>query len=220
MPVGLLGRKCGMTRIFDKDGKTIPISVVAIEPNYVTQIKTVETDGYQAIQVTTGTCKDKHMPKAIAGHLAAAKVATGKKFLEFRLFGAEKTDLTLGAMLTVTRFKDGEKIDITGYSKGKGYAGVMKKHNFSGLRASHGVSISHRAPGSIGQNQSPGRVFKGKKMAGRLGNTKVTVHNLEIIRVDEKRNVLLIKGAIPGAPGGNIIIRPAIKIKTKTTDAA
>ncbi len=220
MPVGLLGRKCGMTRIFDKDGKTIPVSVIAVEPNYVTQVKTADIDGYSAIQVTSGSCKETHMNKSIAGILAKAKVATGKKFLEFRFADGEKTELAVGEAIAVTLFKDGEKVDVTGLTKGKGFAGVIKRHNFKSQRASHGNSLSHNAPGSIGQNQSPGRVFKGKKMAGHLGNTQVTVHNLEIIRVDEKRNVLLVKGAIPGAPGGNIIIRPAIKIKTKTTDAA
>jgi large subunit ribosomal protein L3 len=219
MPVGLLGRKCGMTRVFDKDGKTIPVSVVAIEPNYITQIKTIEKDGYNAIQVASGFCKSSRMNKALAGHLAKAKVATGKKLKEFRLIDGEKTEIVLGAELSITMFKDGMLVDVTGYTKGKGFAGAIKRHNFKSQRASHGNSLSHNAPGSIGQNQSPGRVFKGKKMAGHLGDTKVTVHSLEIIRVDEKRNVLLVKGAIPGAPGGDLVICPAIKSKT-TTNAA
>jgi large subunit ribosomal protein L3 len=219
MPVGLLGRKCGMTRIFDKEGKTIPVSVIAVEPNYVTQIKTIETDGYNAIQVTSGFCKESRMNKAFAGHLAKAKVATGKRLKEFRLVDGEKSEIALGESMNVTMFKDGEMVDVTGYSKGKGFAGVIKRHNFKSQRASHGNSLSHNAPGSIGQNQSPGRVFKGKKMAGHLGDTKVTVHSLEIIRVDEKRNVLLVKGAIPGAPGGDLVIRPAIKNKATTSAA-
>lgn len=219
MPVGLLGRKCGMTRIFDKEGKTIPVSVIAVEPNYVAQVKTAELDGYNAIQMTSGFCKETHMNKPIAGHLAKAKIATGKKFLEFRVADGEDTKLNLGDEVTVAIFKDGEKVDVTALTKGKGFAGTIKRHHFSAQRATHGNSLSHRAPGSIGQNQTPGRVFKGKKMAGHLGNTKVTIQGLKIIRVDEKRNVLLVKGAIPGAPGGNVIIRPAIKNK-KTADAA
>ena len=216
MPLGLLGNKCGMTRIFDEDGRSIPVSVIAIEPNYITQIKNVEVDGYNAVQVAVGRCK-KDTSKPIKGHLAKARVADGRLFKEFRL--NEELKLNLGDSINVTLFKTGEKVDVTGYSKGKGFAGAVKRHNFSMQRATHGNSLSHRAPGSIGQNQTPGRVFKGKKMAGHLGYEKVTVHNLRIIRIDEKRNVLLVKGAIPGEPGGKVIIRPAVKIKTKT-DAA
>lgn len=219
MPIGLLGRKCGMTRIFDKEGKTIPVSVIAVEPNYVTQVKTVALDGYDAIQLTAGEVKTSKLNKPLAGHLAKAKVATGKKFKEFRLMAGEQPAIALGDAINVTFFKDGAMVDVTGYTKGKGFAGVIKRHNFKSQRASHGNSLSHNAPGSIGQNQTPGRVFKGKKMAGHLGDTKVTIHNLEIIRVDEKRNVLLVKGAIPGAPGGDLVIRPAIKHKATTSAA-
>ena len=220
MPVGLLGRKCGMTRIFDKDGKTIPVSVIEIEPNYVTQLKEVEGEGYRAIQVTSGTCKTTHMNKSIAGHLAKANVATGKKFMEFRLEQDEQVGVALGDTLSLDMFQDGSKVDVTGYSIGKGFCGPIKAHNFSSQRASHGNSLSHNAPGSIGQNQTPGRVFKGKKMAKHLGDVRVTIHNLVVVRVDAARNALLVRGAIPGAPGGNVIVRPAIKTKTKKTNAA
>lgn len=211
MAIGLVGRKCGMTRVFTEEGSSIPVSVVEIAPNFVTQLKTSETDGYSAIQVTTGTRKADKVSKPLAGHFAKANVTAGRGLWEFRLADGETVALTVGDQITVDHFKEGQWVDVIGTSRGKGYAGAIKRHNFSSQRASHGNSVSHRAPGSIGQNQSPGRVFKGKRMSGHMGDERVTEMNLKIIKVDAERNVLLIKGAIPGAPGGDVIIRPACK---------
>lgn len=220
MSIGLVGRKCGMTRVFTEDGRSIPVSVIEIMPNFVTQLKTTEIDGYCAIQITTGERKAKRVNKAQAGHFAKAKVSAGRGMWEFRLADGETSSLSVGDSIAASLFQAGQIVDVTGTSRGKGFAGAIKRHNFSSQRASHGNSLSHRAPGSIGQNQSPGRVFKGKRMAGHMGDEQVTIGNLEIIRVDEQLNALLIKGAIPGAPGGDVIIRPACKTTVKSTEDA
>ena len=214
MTVGLVGRKCGMTRVFTEAGESVPVTVLEVQPNYVCQIKTADADGYQALQVTTGSRKASRLTKQLAGHYQKAKVEPGKGLWEFRL--AQDADLSqyeVGKALTLELFEVGQKIDVVGTSKGKGFAGVIKRHNFRTQDATHGNSLSHRAPGSIGQNQSPGRVFKGKKMAGQLGNVRTTVQNLEVVKLDVERNLILVKGAIPGAPGGNVIIQPAKKNK-------
>ena len=210
MSIGIVGRKCGMTRVFTEDGVSIPVTVVEATPNHVTQIKSVETDGYSAIQVTTGSRKASRVSKPEAGHFAKAGVEAGRGQWEFRSEGSEE-EFEVGGSLTVERFEAGQKVDVTGTSKGKGFQGGVKRWNFSMHDATHGNSISHRAPGSIGQNQTPGKVFKGKKMAGQMGNARVTTQNLEIVRVDAERNLLLIKGAVPGAPGGDVVVRPAVK---------
>jgi large subunit ribosomal protein L3 len=199
-----------MTRVFTEDGASIPVTVIEATPNRITQIKSEETDGYSAIQVTTGTRKVSRVSKTQAGHFAKANVEAGRGQWEFR---SESTDeaFEVGSALTVERFEQGQKVDVTGTSKGKGFQGGVKRWNFSMQDATHGNSISHRAPGSIGQNQTPGRVFKGKKMAGHMGAEQVTTQNLEIIRVDAERNLLLVKGAVPGAPGGDVVVRPATK---------
>ncbi len=215
MTLGLVGKKCGMTRVFDENGGSIPVTVIEVLPNRITQIKSDEVDGYKAVQVTMGTRRASRITKPIAGHLAKAKVEPGCGLWEFRLDDENSTDveLKLGGDLTVSLFSDGQFVDVIGNSKGKGYAGVIKRHNFSMQDATHGNSLSHRAPGSIGQNQSPGRVFKGKKMAGRMGNERVTVQNLTIVKVDTERNLLLVSGAIPGCPGSNVFVLPARKKK-------
>ncbi len=210
MAIGLVGRKSGMTRVFTEDGASIPVTVVEVSPNRVTQIKELDTDGYRAIQVTAGNRKASKVSKSEAGHFAKAGVEAGNGLLEFRLDEAEETP-EVGAELTVERFEAGQIVDVTGKSKGKGFQGGVKRWNFSMQDATHGNSISHRAPGSIGQCQTPGRVFKGKKMAGHMGAEQVTTQGLEIIRVDAERNLLLIKGAVPGAPGGDVVVRPTIK---------
>lgn len=219
MSIGLIATKCGMTRVFNpEEGSSIPVTVVLVEPNRVAQIKTLENDGYSAIQVTKGACKPKRLTKPLAGHFAKAAVTAGNGLWEFRATEEKCQTLTVGQELTVDLFQVGQMVDVAGVTKGRGFAGVIQRHNFSSQRASHGNSLSHNAPGSIGQNQSPGRVFKGKKMAGQYGNCRRTVQNLEVIRVDLEKNVLLIRGAVPGAPGGELIIRPAIK--SKSTEAA
>jgi large subunit ribosomal protein L3 len=206
---GLVGRKCGMTRIFTEDGVSIPVTVVEVEPNRVTQIKSLENDGYAAVQVTVGVRRSSRVTKAAAGHFAKANVGAGRGLWELALNGADVPEL--GSELTVAAFSDGQMVDVTGQSRGKGFQGVIKRWNFSMQDATHGNSLSHRAPGSIGQNQSPGRVFKGKKMAGHMGAEQVTVQNLQVVRVDAERNLLLIRGAVPGAPGGDVLVRPAVK---------
>jgi large subunit ribosomal protein L3 len=217
MAIGIIGRKCGMTRIFTPEGASIPVTVIEATPNRVTQIKSKEKEKYRAIQVTTGHRRAIRINKPEAGHLAKAGVETGRGFWEFRLDDNEGEDFKLGGDIKVDIFTVGQKVDVTGISKGKGFAGVVKRHNFKTQDASHGNSLSHRAPGSIGQNQTPGRVFKGKKMAGQMGNVRCTVQNLEVVRVDSERDLLIIKGAIPGAPGGDVIIRPAIKAMSQAT---
>ncbi|KJF84610.1 50S ribosomal protein L3 [Photobacterium phosphoreum] len=207
--IGLIGRKVGMTRIFTEDGISIPVTVVEVENNRVTQVKSVETDGYNAIQVTAGTKKASRVSKPEAGHFAKAGVEAGRGLWEFRLENNE--EFAVGAELSVEIFNEIKKVDVTGTSKGKGFQGAIKRWNFSTQDMTHGNSLSHRAPGSIGQCQTPGRVFKGKKMAGHMGAERVTTQNLEIVRVDAERNLLLIKGAVPGATGGNVIVKPAVK---------
>ena len=209
MTIGLIGRKRGMTRIFSEDGVSTPVTVIEVEPNRVSQLKTIDTDGYNAIQLTVGERKASRVTKPQAGHFAKAQAAAGRKVMEFRV--DELNDLALGSELKVDIFEDGQKIDVSGLTKGKGFAGVVKRYGFRGGDATHGNSLSHRAPGSIGQNQTPGKVFKGKKMAGQLGNAQVTVQNLKIVRVDAERNLLLVSGAVPGATGGDVVIKPAVK---------
>lgn len=210
MTIGLVGRKTGMTRVFTEDGVSIPVTVVEVSPNRVTQIKELETDGYRAIQVTTGDRKASKVSKPAAGHYAKAGTAAGDGLWEFRLEGSEEA-FEVGSELTVERFEQGQIVDVAGRSKGKGFQGAVKRWNFSMQDATHGNSLSHRAPGSIGQCQTPGRVFKGKKMAGHMGAERVTTQGLEVVRVDSERNLLLIKGAVPGAPGGHVIVRPTVK---------
>ncbi|MCO4758448.1 MAG: 50S ribosomal protein L3 [Oceanospirillaceae bacterium] len=210
MSVGLIGRKAGMTRIFAEDGVSVPVTVIEVEPNRVTTVKTADTDGYAAVQVTTGSKKANRLSKPEAGNFAKAGVEAGRGLWEFRLSGDE--EVNVGDELTVARFEAGQKVDVTGQSKGKGFQGGIKRWNFSMQDATHGNSLSHRAPGSIGQCQTPGRVWKGKKMAGHMGAAQVTVQTLEVVRVDAERNLLLIKGAVPGATGGDVIVKPAVKV--------
>ena len=212
MALGLVGRKSGMTRIFTEDGVSIPVSVVEVEPNRITQVKTHATDGYDAIQVTAGTRRASRVNKTAAGHFAKAESGLGRGLWEMRLDQASE-ELQVGGELTVDTFEVGQKIDVTGQSKGKGFQGGIKRWNFTMQDATHGNSISHRSNGSIGQCQTPGRVFKGKKMSGHMGAEQVTVQNLEVVRIDAERNVILVKGAIPGAPGGDVLIKPAVKAK-------
>ncbi|CED72493.1 50S ribosomal protein L3 [Aliivibrio wodanis] len=207
--IGLVGRKVGMTRIFTEEGVSIPVTVVEVEVNRVSQVKTVETDGYNAIQVTCGSKKANRVSKPEAGHFAKAGVEAGRGLWEFRLESGE--EFAVGAELSVEIFNEIKKVDVTGTSKGKGFQGAIKRWNFSTQDMTHGNSLSHRAPGSIGQCQTPGRVFKGKKMAGHMGAERCTTQNLEIVRVDAERNLLLIKGAVPGSTGGNVIVKPAVK---------
>ena len=211
MSIGVIGRKVGMTRIFTDEGASIPVTVIEIEPNRITQVKSVDTDGYRAVQVTTGSRRASRVTKAQAGHYAKAGVEAGRGLWEFRLGAGEGEDFAAGGEIKVDIFEAGQKVDVTGTSIGKGYAGVVKRHNFRTQDATHGNSLSHRAPGSIGQNQTPGRVFKGKKMAGHMGNERVTTQNLEVVRVDADNNLLLVKGAVPGSKNGNVMIRPAVK---------
>lgn len=208
MTIGLVGRKCGMTRVFTEEGISIPVTVIEVEPNRITQVKSEETDGYRAVQVTVGERRASRVTKAQAGHFAKAGVAAGRKVLEFRL---EEGEYQAGDQLTAEIFTAGQIVDVTGQSKGKGFAGTIKRWNFAGQDASHGNSVSHRVPGSIGQCQTPGRVFKGKKMSGHMGAERKTVQSLEVVRVDAERNLLLVKGAVPGATGGDVIVRPTTK---------
>ncbi len=211
MTLGLVGRKLGMTRIFTEDGQSLPVTVIEVEANRVTQLKTLETDGYTAVQVTTGVKKASRLTKAEAGHFAKAQVEAGRGLWEFRLNDGEGSELVTGSELKVELFADVKKVDVTGTSKGKGFAGTVKRWNFRTQDMTHGNSRSHRVPGSIGQNQSPGKVFKGKKMAGHMGNERVTVQSLDLVRVDVERNLLLVKGAVPGPTNGDVIVLPAVK---------
>ncbi|AWL13027.1 50S ribosomal protein L3, chloroplastic [Saliniradius amylolyticus] len=211
MAIGLVGRKVGMTRIFTEDGVSIPVTVIEATPNRVTQLRTEENDGYKALQVTTGTKKANRINKAQAGHFAKAGVEAGRGLWEFRIDGEDGEGIEVGSEITVEIFADTKKVDVSGTSKGKGFAGAIKRWNFSSQRMTHGNSLSHRAPGSIGQNQSPGKVFKGKKMAGHLGDEAVTIQSLEVVRVDTENNLLLVKGAVPGATGGDVVVKPAVK---------
>ena len=215
MTMGLVGRKCGMTRVFTEDGISIPVTVIEAQPNRITQVKTVENDGYRALQVTAGSRKASRVSKPEAGHFAKVKVEAGDLMTEFRLSAddqPEEGEFEAGQELKVDLFEEGQKVDVIGTSIGKGFAGTVKRHNFRMQDATHGNSLSHRAPGSIGQNQTPGRVFKGKKMSGHMGNVRRTAQNLEVVRVDTERNLLLIKGAIPGHKGGRVVVQPSLKV--------
>lgn len=221
MSMGVVATKCGMTRIFDAEsGSSIPVTVALVQPNRVVQVKTLEKHGYMAIQVTYGEVKPARITKPEAGHFAKANVVAGKGLMEFRALAEACEKFTVGTEIAADFFEVGQKIDVTGVTRGRGFAGCIARHNFSSQRASHGNSLSHNTPGSIGQNQTPGRVFKGKKMAGQYGNTQRTVQNLEVVRIDLARNVLLIKGGVPGAPGGKLIIYPAVKHNVQSTVAA
>ena len=211
--LGLVGRKRGMTRVFTDAGETVPVTVIEALPNRVTQIKNPETDGYRAVQVTVGSRRASRVTKAVAGHYAKANVAPGESLMEFRLEATEGADLKSGAELKVDMFSAGQVVDVTGTTMGKGYAGVMKRHNFAGGMATHGASVSHRVPGSIGQRQTPGRVFQGKRMSGHMGVQRRTTENLKVVEVDAERNLLLIRGAVPGTEGGTVIVRPSVKVK-------
>ncbi len=213
--LGLVGRKAGMTRVFTEAGETIPVTVIEALPNRITQVRTTETDGYRAVQVAFGERKASHLNKPLTGHYAKVKVAPGKELVEFRLNGDEGQDLAAGAEIKVDLFSEGQIVDVTGTTTGKGFAGTMKRHNFAGGPASHGASVVHRAPGSIGQRQTPGRVFPGKRMSGHMGVQRRTIENLQVVRVDAERNLLLIRGAVPGAPGGQVIVRPSVKAAAK-----
>ncbi len=211
MTIGIVGRKEGMTRIFNDEGGAVPVTVLSVEPNRVTQLKTLENDGYRAVQVTSGSRRASRVSKPMAGHYAKAGIEAGRTLVEFRLDDGEGEDIEVGSEIQVGIFEEGQSVDVTGTSIGKGYAGVIKRHNFRMQDATHGNSISHRAPGSIGQCQTPGRVFKGKKMAGHMGNVRRTMQSLTVVRVDAERNLLLVKGAVPGSKGGDVIIRAAVK---------
>lgn len=213
MPVGLVGRKVGMTRIFTEAGASIPVTIIHAEVNRVVRVKQAERDGYAALQVTVGSQKLSRLSKPVAGVYAKADVSPGRKLWEFRLKAGEVVDLAPNAELKVEHFAPGQKVDVTAISKGKGFAGTIKRHHFSSQDATHGNSLSHRAPGSIGQRQTPGRVFKGKRMAGHLGAVRTTTQNLDVIRIDVARNLLMIRGAVPGAPGGDVMIYPSVKQK-------
>ena len=211
MTIGLVGRKVGMTRIFTDDGTTLPVTVLDVSDNRITQIKTPEKDGYAAVQVAFGKRRASRVRKPLAGHLAKAAVEAGHLLKEFRAKAADLANLKVGAKIGVDLFKVGQKVDVQGVTIGKGFAGVIKRHHFASNRASHGNSISHNKPGSTGQNQSPGRVFPGKRMAGHLGDVKRTVSNLTVVRVDAERQLLLVKGAVPGSSGRDVVVRPAAK---------
>jgi len=213
MTIGLVGRKSGMTRVFTEQGVSVPVTVIEVEPNRIAQVKSLETDGYAAIQVTTGAKKASRLAKSEQGHFAKAEVEAGRLLCEFRLEGEEAAEFAAGQELTVERFEVGQKVDVTGTSKGKGFQGGVKRHNFSTQDMTHGNSLSHRAPGSIGQCQTPGRVWKGKKMAGQMGAERVTVQTLEVVRVDVERGLLLIKGGVPGANGSDVVVKPAVKAR-------
>jgi large subunit ribosomal protein L3 len=216
MTIGLVGRKCGMTRVFNDAGVAVPVTVIEALPNRVTQIKTDKTDGYSAVQITVGTRRASRVTKALAGHYAKASVAAGSTSGEFRLAKGEGESLTPGTELKVDIFSAGQVVDVTGTTVGKGFAGTMKRHNFKGGRKTHGNSVSHRSPGSIGMRQTPGRVFKGKRMSGHMGVMVRTIENLKVILVDLPRNLLLISGAVPGAEGGRVVVRPSVKALGQT----
>jgi large subunit ribosomal protein L3 len=213
MTIGIVGRKAGMTRIIQDNGVTVPVTVIAVEPNRVTQVKTVDNDGYRALQVTTGSRRASRVTRPRAGHFAKAGTEAGRGLWEFRLADGEGDGIEIGSEIKVEIFEPGQKVDVTGTSIGKGFAGVVKRYHFKMQDATHGNSLSHRAPGSIGQCQTPGRVLKGKKMSGHLGNVKCTTQNIEVVRVDMERNLLLVKGSVPGSKGGDVIIRPAVKAR-------
>lgn len=211
MSIGIVGRKCGMSRIFTEEGESIPVTLIEASPNRVTQIKTVETDGYTAVQVTAGTKRAALVNKPKTGHYAKAKVEAGRGLWEFRVAEDQLGSYELGGEIKADIFEAGQMVDVAGVTKGKGFQGTIKRHNFSMGDATHGNSLSHRAPGSIGQRQTPGRVFPGKKMSGHMGAVNQTTQNLQVVKVDIERGLIAIRGAVPGAPGGNVIIRPAVK---------
>ena len=214
MSIGLVGRKCGMSRVFTEDGRSVPVTLIEATPNRVTQVKTVEVDGYSAVQVTAGAKRAALVNKPQAGHYAKAKVEAGRGLWEFRVEAGELGKFAVGGELKAEEvFSVGQKVDVSGVSKGKGFQGTIKRHHFTMGDATHGNSLSHRSPGSIGQRQTPGRVFPGKKMAGHMGNVNRSSMNLEVVKIDSERHLIAIKGAVPGAPGGNVIIRPAVKAK-------
>ncbi|MCP1676548.1 large subunit ribosomal protein L3 [Natronocella acetinitrilica] len=215
MAIGIVGRKRGMTRVFTEEGVSVPVTVIEATPNRITQVKSADVDGYQAVQVTIGSRKASRVGKPLAGHFAKAGVDAGRGLWEFRLGNGEGEELEVGGELKVDAFEAGQKVDVRGTSKGKGFAGTVKRHNFHMQDATHGNSLSHRAPGSIGMAQTPGRVLKGKKMAGQMGNKRTTVQNLEVVRVDAERNLLLIRGAVPGADGSDVVISPSVKAGKK-----
>ncbi len=215
MSIGLVGRKCGMTRVFTEDGTSVPVTVLQVDSNRIAQIKSVEVDGYRSIQVAVGDKKSSHVNKAMSGHYAAANMTAGRGLWEFRLAEDEGQDFVVGTQLPVSIFSAGQVVDVQGRTIGKGFAGGIKRHHFSMQDATHGNSLSHRVLGSIGMNQTPGRVFKGKKMAGHLGAVKRTIQNLTIHSVDTERNLILVKGAVPGAKGGDVIVTPAMKMRNK-----
>ena len=216
MAIGLIGRKLGMSRIFTETGNTIPVTVIEVLPNRITQVKTQEKEGYNAIQITTGTKRASRVNKPSAGHFAKAGLEAGRGLWEFRIDDAE--NYSIGQDITVDLFQVGQRVDVIGTSKGKGFQGAVKRHNFRTQDATHGNSVSHRAPGSIGQNQTPGRVFKGKKMAGHMGAKRCTMQNIEVVRVDKDRQLLLVRGAVPGSKSGDVIIK--LSVKTKVLDDA
>lgn len=215
MAIGLVGRKCGMTRVFTDDGESIPVTVIEALPNRITQVKTADSDGYRAIQVTVGAVKPSRVTKPVAGQYAQAQQEPGEGLWEFRLEEGEGDELAAGGEVKVDLFSHGQLVDVTGTSKGKGYAGTVKRHNFRTQDATHGNSLAHRAPGSIGQNQTPGRVFKGKKMSGHMGDVRRTSSNLEVVRIDAERNLILVRGGVPGAAGGRVVLRPAVKARAQ-----
>jgi len=214
MTIGLVGRKCGMSRVFTDDGRSVPVTLIEATPNRVTQVKTVETDGYNAVQVSAGAKRAALISKPLAGHYAKAKVEGGRGLWEFRLEAGEIGKFEVGGELKADEiFTVGQKVDVAGISKGKGFQGTIKRHHFTMGDATHGNSLSHRSPGSIGQRQTPGRVFPGKKMSGHMGNVRRSAVNLEVVKIDTDRHLIAIKGSVPGAPGGDVIIRPAVKAK-------
>ncbi|MFD2112516.1 50S ribosomal protein L3 [Thiorhodococcus fuscus] len=215
MTIGVIGRKAGMTRLFTETGESVPVTVIEVTPNHISQVKSAETDGYCAIQVAFGTRRASRVTKPMAGHYAKAGVEAGEVLKEFRLEGEEGADLQVGQEISVSIFEPGQKVDVRGVTKGRGFAGVIRRHHFAGQDRTHGNSLSHRAPGSIGQNQTPGRVWKGKKMAGHLGAANRCQQNLEVVRVDTDRNLLLVRGGVPGPTGGRLIVLPSVKQKNK-----
>ena len=215
MTLGVVGKKIGMTRVFDDDGAAAPVTVILVDKNRVTAKRVKEEDGYSAVQVTAGEIKNSKLSKSEQGHFAATGVEAGRGLWEFRLEDGEGDELAVGSEIGVELFAEANKVDVTGTSIGKGFQGGVKRHNFKMQDATHGNSISHRAPGSIGQNQTPGRVFKGKKMAGHMGAAQVTTQNLDVVKIDSEKNVILVRGAVPGPKGGDVLVRPAVKIKRK-----
>jgi len=215
MTMGVVGRKAGMTRVFTEDGNSVPVTVIEVEPNRITQVRSQETDGYKAVQVTVGKRRASRVTRPMAGHFAKAGVEAGRGLWEFRLDDAAAELPEVGSEVKADMFEAGQMVDVRGTTKGKGFQGGVRRHNFRTQDATHGNSLSHRAPGSIGQNQTPGRVFKGKKMAGHMGSVQRAAQNLEVVRVDAERNLLLVKGAVPGSRGGDVIVTPAVKMANK-----